>query len=100
MKPISIEEFREFATKHNVIPVAESFKQMAEAGHDAPYIAQNLPHVADVGLESTRPLLATKGRAAGLGERAIGHLDAGAKSCQVIIHAICQLIISHHQPAD
>ena len=25
MKPISIEEFREFATKHNVIPVAESF---------------------------------------------------------------------------
>ena len=36
-------------------------------------------------------MIASKGRAASLGERAIGHLDPGAKTCQVIIHTICDL---------
>jgi len=44
-------------------------------------------------LEYTRDLVATKGRAAGLGERSKGHLDPGAKSCQVMIHAVCDLIL-------
>lgn len=77
-----------------LIPVAEQFKQMVSDGHSALEIAQQLPHVAAEGLESTRPLLATKGRAAGLGERAIGHLDAGAKSCEVIINSVCRLVIA------
>jgi dihydroxyacetone kinase-like protein len=41
---------------------------------------------------STKDLIATKGRAAGLGERAIGHIDPGAKSCQLMIEAVCNLI--------
>ena len=77
-----------------LIPVAERFKQMASDGHSALEIAQQLPQVAATGLESTRPLLATKGRAAGLGERAIGHLDAGAKSCEVMINSVCRLVIA------
>jgi dihydroxyacetone kinase-like protein len=44
-------------------------------------------------LKYTRDLVATKGRAAGLGERAKGHLDPGAKSCQVMVHAVCDLIL-------
>jgi phosphoenolpyruvate---glycerone phosphotransferase subunit DhaL len=43
---------------------------------------------------ATRDMLATKGRAAGLGERAIGHIDPGAKSCQVMINAVCDLLLS------
>jgi phosphoenolpyruvate---glycerone phosphotransferase subunit DhaL len=77
-----------------LIPVAHSFKQLAEQGKSAQEIATALKQVSSEGLESTRNLLATKGRAAGLGERAIGHLDAGAKSCQVMIHAVCDQVLA------
>ena len=41
---------------------------------------------ADAGLASTKNMLATKGRAAFLGERSIGHLDPGARSSALLIH--------------
>ena len=45
--------------------------------------------VADAALAATRPMRATKGRAAFLGERSIGHLDPGARSSALLIHAVC-----------
>lgn len=77
-----------------LVPVANTFKQMAEQGLPTREIAATLKQVASTGLESTRNMLATKGRASGLGERAIGHLDAGAKSCEVMIHAVCDTILT------
>lgn len=77
-----------------LIPVAAAFKQLAEQGQSGKDIATALKTIASDGLESTRNMLATKGRASGLGERAIGHLDAGAKSCQVMIDTICDLVLS------
>jgi len=65
-----------------LIPVSTSYTTLAAQDKTAKEIAHELKVVADSGLESTRNLVATKGRAAGLGERAIGHLDAGAKSCK------------------
>lgn len=41
---------------------------------------------AKKGMESTRNLIARMGRASRLGERTIGHLDAGATSCYFILH--------------
>lgn len=77
-----------------LIPVATAFKQLAEQGQSSKDIAKTLKTIASTGLESTRNMLATKGRASGLGERAIGHLDAGAKSCEVMIHTICDLVLA------
>lgn len=48
--------------------------------------------VAIAGVESTRAMLATKGRAAFLAERSVGHIDAGAKSCQLMICAISAVL--------
>lgn len=76
-----------------LVPVSTQFTLLAAEGKTSVEIAQSLKLTADQGLESTRNLIATKGRAAGLGERAIGHLDAGAKSCQVMIHTVCDLVI-------
>lgn len=76
-----------------LIPVSTTFTTMAAQDKTVREIAEALKKVADEGLESTRNLIATKGRAASLGERAIGHLDAGAKSCQVIIHTVCDLVL-------
>ena len=47
---------------------------------------------ADRGLEDTREMRATKGRAAFLGERSIGHLDPGARSSALILHTICDVL--------
>ncbi len=75
-----------------LIPVSTTFT-LAAAGKSSAEICNTLKEAADIGLESTRDLVATKGRAAGLGERAKGHLDPGAKSCQVMVHAVCDLIL-------
>ena len=77
-----------------LIPVSTQFTLLAAAGKSSKELAENLKTVASQGLESTRNMLATKGRASGLGERAIGHLDAGAKSCEVMIHAVCEQILN------
>lgn len=47
---------------------------------------------ADAGLAATKDIQATKGRAAFLGERSVGHLDPGARSSALLIHAICDVL--------
>jgi len=44
-------------------------------------------------------MLATKGRASFLGERSLGHIDAGAKTAQLMIAAIAAVIASSGAPA-
>jgi dihydroxyacetone kinase-like protein len=46
---------------------------------------------ADAALEATRDMRATKGRAAFLGERSIGHLDPGARSSALLVHTVCEV---------
>ncbi len=75
-----------------LVPVSTTFTTCAAQGKSVAEICKEVKNAADKGLEYTRDLVASKGRAAGLGERAIGHLDPGAKSCQVMIHAVCDLI--------
>ena len=76
-----------------LVPASTTFTTCAAQGKTVAEICKEVKNAADKGLEYTRDLVASKGRAAGLGERAIGHLDPGAKSCQVMIHAVCDLIL-------
>ena len=41
---------------------------------------------------ATVPMLATRGRASFLGERSVGHMDPGARSSQLIIEAVCEVL--------
>lgn len=75
-----------------LIPVANQFSAMAAQNANAKEISNALKQTAEQGMLSTKDLIATKGRAAGLGERAIGHIDPGAKSSQLMIEAVCNLI--------
>jgi dihydroxyacetone kinase-like protein len=45
---------------------------------------------ADKGAESTVPLVPRKGRASYLGERAVGHLDPGARSSALLLRAFAE----------
>jgi dihydroxyacetone kinase-like protein len=40
----------------------------------------------------TVPMQATKGRASFLGARSIGHVDPGARSSCVLLHAVCNTL--------
>ena len=41
---------------------------------------------------ATIPMKAIKGRASFLGERSIGHMDPGARSSQIMIEAVCDVL--------
>lgn len=75
-----------------LIPVANQFKTLTAANTEIKEICTALTITAEQGMLSTKNLIATKGRAAGLGDRAIGHIDPGAKSCQLMITTVCKLI--------
>lgn len=77
-----------------LIPVAKQFTEMSEAGAASRDIFTALKQTAEQHMLATKDMVATKGRAAFLGERAIGHIDPGAKTSQVIIHTVCDLALS------
>lgn len=48
----------------------------------------NILEAAETGSDSTRSMVATRGRAARLGERSLGHIDPGAASAILILRAM------------
>lgn len=62
------------------VPAVETLRKEYEAGTPAKEAMEKAVEAGKAGLESTRNIVATKGRAMRLGERAIGHLDPGAAS--------------------
>ena len=75
-----------------LIPVANSL--VDDAKNDIE-LNQSLEHAAEQaikGMKSTEDLIATKGRASFLGERSKGHIDAGARTSQLMICAIVDVL--------
>lgn len=79
-----------------LIPVSQQFTLLAAQNCDVKLICATLINTAEQGMLATKSLIASKGRAAGLGERAIGHIDPGAKSCQLMIETVCKLILDRN----
>jgi dihydroxyacetone kinase-like protein len=77
-----------------LIPVADYLQTAVDVS--LPELLDNLPKVAITGMESTRDMLATKGRASYLEERSLGHIDAGAKTSQLMICAIVAVLAELH----
>ncbi len=71
-----------------LIPVAASLRQAATDSVSLSEVLEDVSRTAIAGMESTRDMLATKGRASFLEERSRGHIDAGAKTSQLMICAI------------
>ncbi len=53
---------------------------------------EEIKAVAAVAAEATVPMQAVRGRASFLGERSVGHMDPGARSSQLAITAICEVL--------
>jgi dihydroxyacetone kinase-like protein len=68
-------------------PAAEAAEAAAAAGSEPAAVLRAAADAAAKGAESTEPLVARKGRASYLGERAVGHRDPGAQSSALILAA-------------
>jgi phosphoenolpyruvate---glycerone phosphotransferase subunit DhaL len=73
-----------------LIPVSRLMLKLAQEGLGLPATCERLTAEAERGMLATRDMVATKGRAHFLGERALGHIDPGSKTCAVAIGAVCQ----------
>ncbi len=74
------------------IPLSEYLMSVANKEFDLQSILNEVSLVAIKGMESTRDMLATKGRASFLEERSLGHIDAGAKTAQLMICTIVDVL--------
>ena len=75
-----------------LIPVSNCLQKGLEENRDKSEILNEAIEVAEKGMLSTKDLLATKGRASFLGERAKGHIDPGARSSQLMIKTVCESV--------
>ena len=76
-----------------LIPVSDELRKLSDQ-EDVKSIAEKIKVTAEKGMLSTKNIIATKGRASFLGDRAKGHIDPGARSSQLAIEAICNTIIN------
>ena len=80
-----------------VVPAYEAFKAANAEGKEFSECLNALKEGAEKGKESTKDMVAKIGRAARLGERSKGHLDAGATSCCIILCTMADGIIVNLQ---
>jgi dihydroxyacetone kinase-like protein len=71
----------------------EAFHSALADGKDFSAALQAITIASEAGKESTRNMIAKIGRAARLGERSRGVLDAGATSCYLILNSMVNSII-------
>lgn len=69
-----------------LIPLVHSLEQTPDISFSG------IREVVRKSAQHTKDMIATKGRAAFLGERSIGHVDPGAKSVSLIVETICDIL--------
>jgi dihydroxyacetone kinase-like protein len=75
-----------------LIPTSRLLLRLAGEGSDRGTLCAKIKEEAEANMLATRDMIATKGRAHFLGERALGHIDPGAKTSQVAVFAVCDML--------
>ncbi len=75
-----------------LVPAIDVYQQNLDAGGTMVHALQAMKQAAQEGRDSTKEMVAQVGRAARLGERSKGCIDAGAASCCIIIETIADTI--------
>ena len=69
-------------------PAIRALEESEQEGQSLPQALANFEQAAKKGMQSTKDMMAKMGRASRLGERTIGHQDAGATSCYFILRSL------------
>ena len=75
-----------------LIPASRLLMRLTDEDSDLDTLCARLKQEAESNMLATRDMIATKGRAHFLGERALGHIDPGAKTSQVALFAVCDMV--------
>ena len=73
-------------------PAVRAIEAAEREGKTLAEAVADFEHAAKQGMESTKEMLAKMGRASRLGERTIGHQDAGATSCYFILRSFVSAV--------
>jgi len=73
-------------------PALNAYKEAIGAGMDMKTAMNKAVEAAIKGVEFTKTIIATKGRASYLGERSLGHQDPGATSTQLMLQILTENI--------
>jgi dihydroxyacetone kinase-like protein len=76
-----------------LIPVSRLLIKLTDEDTPLPALCAQLKDEATRNMLATKDMIASKGRASFLGERALGHIDPGCKTCEVTIAAVCDTVL-------
>lgn len=76
-------------------PVAQHIRAAKQGATPLAGLARELRVIGAEGVAATKAMVASKGRAARLGERSLGHADPGARSAEIIIACFCDFFEEH-----
>jgi dihydroxyacetone kinase-like protein len=76
-----------------LIPVSRLLIRLVDADTPLASLCGQLKEEAHRNMLATKDMIASKGRACFLGERALGHIDPGCKTCEVAIAAVCDTVL-------
>jgi dihydroxyacetone kinase-like protein len=82
-----------------LIPAARLLARLAEEDVPLAEACAQMRTEAHRNMLASKDMIATKGRAYFLGERALGHIDPGCKTCEVAIGAVCDAVM-HKKDGD
>lgn len=75
-----------------LIPAFQALKESTDSGDSLTETAVKCKQAALDGVEFTKKIIATKGRASYLGERSLGHQDPGATSSYLMLEVISNVL--------
>ena len=81
-------------------PATAAFDDAAGQGKDFAACLRAMKAAADAGCEATRDMVAKLGRAARLGERSRGFLDAGAASCCLLLNTLADGLLARLESGE
>ena len=70
-----------------LVPAVDAMRVALEAGNDLAEVVERGAAAAEAGVQATKTMQARKGRGSYLGERSIGHQDAGATGAHLLLKA-------------
>lgn len=83
-----------------IYPACQAYQAAIKQDAEFSQCLREMAKGAEAGKESTKDLVAKIGRAARLGERSRGHLDAGATSCWIILTTMANAMLAQLQSQE
>lgn len=74
-----------------LLPAVDAMRGALEAGNDVAKMVERGAAAAEAGVQATKTMQARKGRGSYLGERSVGHQDAGATGAYLLLKAAAEV---------